>query len=145
MANNTSRPISDREEAFIARANEIKRFIQTVGMFAICIASALTAAVMNLPGPMAMLTGASAIVGPLSFLWFIERLNLYPSPERTPRALRNFTAVIVFMIAIVAGAVSVTLVYGARVGLAACLLAYGAEFAVAVASRYRGLLKASQA
>jgi hypothetical protein len=143
MANGSPHAGGDREAAFIARGNAIKRFIQTVAMFLLAIVVTVVAALMDMAGLVAMMAGLSIIPGPLSFLWLVERRNLFSSPEKVPRMLRSVIVTGAFMMFAVAVAIASSLVYGAVAGLVACLLVYGSEFAVAVASRYRGLLKRS--
>lgn len=134
----------EREALFIARANAAKRFIQTVGMFALCIATAIVATAMNMAGLVALMAGASTISGTLSFLWLIERGGQHADPERVPRVLRSIIGTGILLIFTVAGAVTSSLTLGAMAGMSASLLVYGAEFAVAVSMRYRGLLRATQ-
>lgn len=140
MARSFHRGSGERESGFIARTNAAKRFIQTVGIFALCVTVAVVSTVTDMPGLVALMAGVSVLSGPLAFLWFIERGDRLTIPARVPRVLRSVVGTGVVLILAIALAIVVSLTYGAWAGMAATLLAFGAEFAAAVSIRYRELL-----
>ncbi|MEU4363642.1 hypothetical protein [Promicromonospora sp. NPDC023987] len=125
---------SEREALFISRANAARHFIQTVGIFALCVAVTIVAAVMDMPNLVAIMAPASTISGTLGFLWIVDRVKpTAVTLVRIPRALRSVPFMVAAVVLAVLAAVALSLQFGAVAGLAAHLLVYGTEFALAVA------------
>ena len=137
----TKGPIGD--SGFIARANAAKRFIQTVGMFLLCVVAAFVAAMLDMAGLVAVLAALSAVPGIPAFLWLIERSAWHADRDRIPRALQNWVVVVALLVLTLAVAVVVALALGARLGILIHPIVYGAEYALAVSIRHRRLSRAS--
>ncbi|MGI5187695.1 hypothetical protein ACQEVI_06070 [Promicromonospora sp. CA-289599] len=135
---------AEREALFISRANAANRFIQTVGMFALCVVMTIVAAVMDLPNLVALLVTVSTLPATLGFLWIVDRVKpAAASLARIPRALRSVPLMVAAVVVAVLAAIALSLQFGAGAGLVAHLLVYGAEFALAVAIRARRVLRES--
>ncbi|WP_454857676.1 hypothetical protein [Promicromonospora soli] len=133
--------IDDKNAAFIACAETIKRLFQTVGIFAICVAGTVVAAAMDLKNLVALLAVLSTPSGIRSFLWLIERRNWFVAIESVPQLVRKYVTVGTILVLTQAIVVVLSLAFGAKIGAMAHLLVYGAEFLVAVAIQYRRISK----
>lgn len=133
---------SEREALFISRANAARYFIQTIVIFALCVAVAIVAAVMDMPNLVAIMAPVSTISGTLGFLWIVDRVKPAAATlAQIPRALRSVSLMVAAVVLAVLAAIALSLQFGAGAGLAAHLLVYGAEFALAVAIKSRRVLR----
>ena len=133
---------AEREALFISRANAATYFIQTVGMFALCVVMTIVAAVMDLPNLVALLVTVSTISATLGFLWIVDRVKpTAVTLARIPRALRSVPLMVAAVALAVLAAIALSLQFGAWAGLAAHLLVYSAEFALAVAIKAGRVLR----
>lgn len=133
---------AEREALFISRANAAKYFIQTVGMFVLCVAMTIVAAVIDLPNLVALLAAVSTISATLGFLWIVDRVKpAAVTLARIPRVLRSVPFMVAAVVLAVLAAIALSLQFGAGAGLAAHLLVYGAEFALAVAIKAGRVLR----
>jgi hypothetical protein len=133
---------SEREALFISRANAARYFIQTVCIFALCVAVTIVAAVMNMPNLVAVMAPVSTISGTLGFLWIVDRVKpTAVTLAQIPRVLRSVPFMVAAVVLAVLAAIALSLRFGAGAGLAAHLLVYGAEFALAVAIKARRVLR----
>lgn len=139
-----SNPGNERNANFIARANDVKRFIQTVAMFALCVTGAVVAGVMGMAGLVAVLAVLSAVPGIAGFLWVIERKNWHSDPTQVPEFLQRLAVTSIALLFALFVAVSVSSMVGARAGVIAHLLVYGAEYAIAVTIRFGRLSRAER-
>lgn len=133
---------AEREALFISRGNAVKYFIQTVGIFALSVVMTIVAAVLDMANLVALLVTVSTISATLGFLWIVERVKpAAVTLARIPRVLRSVPFMVAAVILAVLAAIALSLQFGARAGLAAHLLVYSAEFALAVAIKARRVLR----
>ncbi|WP_419707005.1 hypothetical protein [Promicromonospora sp. NFX87] len=133
---------AEREALFISRANAATYFIQTVGIFALCVVVTVVAAVMDMANLVAIMAPVSIISATLGFLWIVDRVKpTAVALTRIPRVLRSVFLMAAAVVLAVLAAVALSLRFGAGAGLAAHLLVYSAEFALAVAIKARRALR----
>lgn len=124
----------ERNAAFIARANSVRRFFQTVAMFMICIAGNVMAAVLDLPGLVVLMAALSTIPGTLSFIWLVEKFNPFGLASRPAiGAIQSIPIMAIALLISVAAVALASLQLSAFTGSVLHPLVYAAEFFLAVA------------